>query len=126
MLGASNPEVLGDTSEGRRDGTMTEDHDAHQQQHHFSSLSAATAAQIRPNSLFSAIDPDHFGRASIETVVDYLESANGFSGVYRILTDTTGGFVLQVNSNSNPKHFGSLAVKLEEHRGKACLKNPRG
>ena len=106
MLGTSNPEVLGDTSEGRRDGTMTEDHDAHQQQHHFSSLSAATAAQIRSNSLFSAIDPDHFGRAPIETVVDYLESANGFSGVYRILTaDTTGGFVLQVNSNSI--HFGN-------------------
>ena len=79
---------------------MTEDHDAHQQQHHFSSLSAAPL-QIRSNSLFSAIDPDDFGRAPIETVVDYLESANGFSGVYRILTtDTTGGFVLQVNSNS--------------------------
>ena len=60
------------------------------QQHHFSSLSA-TAAQVRTNSLFSAIDPDDSGRAPMETVVDYLEGVNGLSGVYHILNDITGG-----------------------------------
>ena len=60
------------------------------QQHHFSSLSAG-AAQVRSNSLFSAIDPDDSGRAPMETVVDYLEGVNGLSGVYHILKDITGG-----------------------------------
>ena len=59
-------------------------------QHHFSSLSAA-AAQVRTNSLFSAIDPDDSGRAPMETVVDYLEGVNGLSGVYHILIGISGG-----------------------------------
>ena len=59
------------------------------QQHHFSSQTAAAAAQVRSNSLFLAIDPDDSGRAPMETVVDYLESVNGLSGVYHLLTDTT-------------------------------------
>ena len=87
----SNPEVL----EVQQGETVREGGSGLCDQHHFSSLSAATS-QVGSNSLFSAIDPDNSGRAPIETVVDYLESANGLSGVYHILADTGGGLVLQV------------------------------
>ena len=89
ILGASNVQRTWDTSEYGREDTM-EEKDFCDTQHHFSSLTAA-AAQIRTNSLFSAIDPGDSGRAPMETVVDYLESVNGLSGVYHLLTDITGG-----------------------------------
>ena len=115
MAGASNSEVLGDTSEGHRDEPVREegsglcDH-----QHHFSSLSTA-AAQVRSNSLFSAIDADDSGRAPIETVVDYLESANGFSGVYHILTGgpDNASIVLQIEGG-NVVDLGVLTRLLED------------
>ena len=80
-------------------------------QHHFSSLTAAAAAQVRTNSLFSAINPDDSGGAPMETVVNYLESVNGLSGVYHLLTDITGGRLV-IQGSILWKNFIAFEVKL--------------